>query len=403
LIERGCPFITPARGSALSRCIPALFAALSSLIAVPVALAQIAVSTHDSKTVLDNGVIKTVQNPPPDTVAIIDFSGKAPRVTAQIDAPVSLFGPPFSVAVAPDESYALVTSGAKINPADPTKTMADNRMSVIDLKASPPRIIATVETGSAPWGVSINPQGTLALVANHNEGSVSVFTISGKQLQAAGKIKLGGETSGPSHVAISPDGRTALVTRDGDNRISVLSIEGNDVQYTKRDINAGLRPYGVVICNPGDIGVAANVGLGQGDEDTVSVIDLTVKPPRVVDTVSVGQTPEGLACSPDGKLLAVGAMSGSNKAKDSPFYRAHGRVVLFHVKGRTISRFAEADVGNWAQGLSFSPDGRKLIVQNTVQKELQVFDVTAEGLRDTGQRIAVNGGAAIRIAEPGRH
>ena len=55
--------------------------------------------------------------------------------------------------------------------------------------------------------------GTLALVANRSEGTVSVFSIAGHTLTPVGKISLGDEKSGPSHVAIAPDGKTALVER----------------------------------------------------------------------------------------------------------------------------------------------------------------------------------------------
>jgi DNA-binding beta-propeller fold protein YncE len=250
-------------------------------------------------------------------------------------------------------------------------------------------------------GISINRQGTLALAANRSEGTVSVFTIHGKNVTAAGKIRLGDEKSGPSHVALTPDGRTGLVTRDGDNRISVLSISGANVEYTKRDLYPGQRPYGIDVCAPGQIAVVANIGVGQGDADTISVIDLQANPPRVIDTITVGQTPEGIVCSPDGRKVAVVAMSGSNKPQNSPFYRKDGRVVLFNVEGKKLTPAGEADTGNWSQGVAFSRDGRTLLVQNMVQKNIGVYEVTSSGVRDTGQRIGLRGGpAGIRTATP---
>jgi DNA-binding beta-propeller fold protein YncE len=68
------------------------------------------------------------------------------------------------------------------------------------------------------------PQPT---VANRNDGTVSIFTISGKTLTAAGKIDFGNPKSGPSGIAFSPDGKMALVSRDGDHKISVLSVDSN--------------------------------------------------------------------------------------------------------------------------------------------------------------------------------
>jgi DNA-binding beta-propeller fold protein YncE len=190
------------------------------------ASAQLAVSANDNKVVLVNGVSTIVQNPPPDTIAIIDLKQFPPKVLAEIEVPVSVAGPPLSVALTPDESLALVTAAMKINPDDLTKQIPDNRLSVIDLKASPPKIIATLETGKGPAGLSINRQGNLALVANRAEGTVSVFGIKGKDVTSLGTVKLGDEKTGVSHVAIAPDGKTAIVTRDGDSLISVLAIDG---------------------------------------------------------------------------------------------------------------------------------------------------------------------------------
>lgn len=366
----------------------------------PLAEGQLAVSANDNKVVLVNGRVTVVPNPPPDTVAIIDLKARPPRVVAQLEAPASVVGPPLSVAITPDEGLALVTAAMKVDPADPTKQAPDNRLSVIDLKASPPRVIATLETGKSPAGLSINRQGTLALVANRAEGTVSVFTIQGKTVTPAGTVTIADAKSGVSHVAISPDGKLALVTRDGDDRISVLSIDGTKVEYTKRDMNAGLRPYGIDIASHGAVAAVANIGRGGGDNDTISLIDLRAKPPRVVETVTVGQTPEGIKLSPDGSIVAVVAMNGSNKAKESPFFNDHGKLVLFRVSGPGLSRVAEAPIGHWSQGAAFSPDGRTILVGNMVEKDVWVFDWDGTTLRDTGVRLAVKGGvAAIRTAD----
>src|SRR5205814_10671503 len=131
----------------------------------------IALSANDGKSVLDNGVSKVLNPAPPDTLAVIDLRGGTPRVVAEIQVPTIVIGPPFAVAVAPDESFALVTSGKRaLNDA----LVSDNVMSVVDLQASPPRVIQTVTVGAGAAGVSINRDATLALVANRDEGTVSV-------------------------------------------------------------------------------------------------------------------------------------------------------------------------------------------------------------------------------------
>ncbi|MGQ0665063.1 MAG: YncE family protein [Pseudomonadota bacterium] len=362
--------------------------------------AQIAVSANDNKVVLVDGVVVAVRNPPPDTATIIDLGQSPPKVLAELDVPTSVVGPPLGVAITPDEGLALVTSTTKIDPNDPGKTIADNRLTVIDLKTSPPKVIATLESGASPAGLSINRQGNLALVANRGEGTVSVFGISGKSVMPLGKVTIANAASGVSHVAFTPDGRTALVTRDGDFFISVLSIDGTKVELAKRDISAGLRPYALDISADGAIAVVANIGRGGGDSDTVSVIDLKARPPRVVETVTVGQTPESIKLSPDGRLCAVVVMNGSNKPKQSPFYADSGKLVLFRVDGTRLIRHAEAPLGHWSQGVAFSADSRTILVQNMVEKDIQVFRAEGGTLRDTGQRIKVNGGpAGIRTAD----
>ncbi|HTF00663.1 MAG TPA: YncE family protein, partial [Bradyrhizobium sp.] len=132
--------------------------------------AEIAVSANDGKMVLENGVATVRKEPLPDTVSIIELSGASPRVVAELSAPASVVGPPSSVAIAPDESFALVTGAMKVDPADPTKAIPDDKLTVIDLKSSPPKILATLQAGAGAAGVSINRAATLALVANRSEG-----------------------------------------------------------------------------------------------------------------------------------------------------------------------------------------------------------------------------------------
>ena len=373
---------------------------LTVLLASPVAVAQIAVSANDNKVVLVNGVATVVQNPAPDTVAILDLKTFPPKVLAEIEVPSSVVGPPLSVAITPDEGLALVTAAMKLDPNDATKQIPDNRLSVVDLKASPPAIVATVETGKGPAGLSINRQGNLALVANRAEGTVSVLTIHGKDVHRVDTVKVGDEKAGVSHVAISPDGKTALVTRDGDNMVSVLHIEGTKVELAKRDLTVGMRPYGAAISVDGSMAVVANIGRGSGDNDTISIIDMTAKPIRTIETLTVGPTPEGINLSPDGKLCGVIVMNGSNKPKDSPFYADYGKLLVYRVEHKKLNKLGEVPIGHWSQGLVFTPDNQYVLVQNMVEKEIMVIKIAGNTLEDTGQRLKLKGGpAAIRLAD----
>jgi DNA-binding beta-propeller fold protein YncE len=388
----------------MRRDLPSVIGLLALGLAAPLlcgaALAQIVVSANDNKIVNSEGRSVVVENAPPDTITVIDLGASPPKVIAEIQAPASVVGPPTSVAVAPDESYALVSSAYKIDPADPKKVVHDDRLSVIDLKTSPPVVRATLHAGMGASGVSINRAGTLALVANRAEGTISVFSIADRTLTPVGKVQLGDAKSGPSHVAFTPDGRIALVTRDGDHRISVLSVDGQKVEDTKRYMVGGIRPFAVAVSPKGDMAVVTNQGGGLGDVDVISVIDLKQNPPRIVDNISAGQAPEAASFSRDGTYVAVTVQNGSVRAKNQQGYNSHGLLKIFRVERTRLRLAAEAKVGAWPQGVVWSNDGRTLLAQSMVNRSLDVLRFDGRHVKVVGQ-IKVGGGPAA-IASAGQ-
>lgn len=363
------------------------------------AQAQTVVSANDNKVVFQNGTTPVVANPPEDTVSIIDLSAKPPKVVTELKAPSSVVGPPQNVAISPDGSIALVSSHSKIDPNDPKKQVPDNRVTVIDLKANPPAVLTTLESGAGATGTAFNPAGTMVLIANRGEGTVSIFSVSGKTLTRTGSVDLGNPKAGPSAIAFSPDGKMVLVTRDGDHKISVLSADGDKVTDTKHTMTGAFRPYAVDFRPQGDIAVVGYQGGNTGDVMPVSVIDVKGKAPRIVNTVNVGQYVEGLAFSPDGNFLAVIPQNGSNLASSHPFYNKDGLVVVFAVKGTNLSKVAEAKVGAWPQGVIWSRDGKTLLVQSMVEKALDIVSFDGKALKIAGQLKVGGGPAGIAVAK----
>ena len=382
------------------------------------AYAQLAVSANDAKVKLVNGKTEVVQNPPPDTVSFIDLRASPPKVLAELNVPNSVVGPPSNVAVSPKEEIVLIAGAMQIDPSDATKTIPDDKVTVIDITplkpgilkrlglskgaAPAPKVIATLQAGKGAAGIAINKAGTLALVANRAEGTVSAFTIAGMAVTAAGKVTVGGEKSGPSAIAFTPDGKRALVTLDADNKIVVLSIDGTKVELTKRVISAGLRPYGLDITPKGEVAVVANIGMGGGDADTISVIDLS-EPPRVVNTYTVGPTPEGIKLSPDGKFVAVTVMNGTNRPTDSPFFKDNGILQIWSRNGTQLTKSAELPIGKWCQGIAWSSNSRTLLVQCMVEEEIIIVrysGLTGRSLQRVGSIRTKGGPAGIRTAEP---
>src|SRR5689334_12253781 len=116
------------------------------------AYAQLAISANDAKVKLVNGKTEIVKSPPPDTLSIIDLRASPPKVLAELDVPNSVVGPPTNVAVSPKEDIVLVASAMQLDPADPTKTVVDDKLTVIDISPLKPGLLKRlgISKSSAP-------------------------------------------------------------------------------------------------------------------------------------------------------------------------------------------------------------------------------------------------------------
>ena len=70
------------------------------------------------------------------------------------------------------------------------KQVPTDKVFVIDLKASPPKLVQTVTVGKQPSGLSFSPKGDMALVANRADGTISVLKIDGTQVTQTGTIPI---------------------------------------------------------------------------------------------------------------------------------------------------------------------------------------------------------------------
>jgi DNA-binding beta-propeller fold protein YncE len=329
-----------------------------------------------------------------DTVAVIDIGSDplAPRTIVSLALTNTVVGPPTNLAITPDEGLALVANSINVvDDAGVLKQVPDNRLWVIDLSANPPRLIDTVAVGKQPSGLSINRAGTLALIANRADGSVSVMRISGKKVELIDTVVIGEQVS---HVVFTPDGKRALATKFPGHKVAVLDVAGEKVTYSKYDMPVGLWPYNVDITPDGRLALTSdngNSGASDGQIDTVSVIDLELTPPRVIDKVVVGDGPEGLAISPTGQLAVAIILRGSNASKSAFFYNQNGSVVAMRIDGKKVTRTNEIVVGGLPEGVVFSDDGRYLYVGNFITQDISILRVEGDLLVDTGKRIPAGG------------
>jgi DNA-binding beta-propeller fold protein YncE len=357
---------------------------------IQVARADVVLSSNDAHTVMDaQRNLVAANNPGPDTVTLIDVSHYPPTIRATIDAPGSVVGPPGAAWISPDESWAIVTSATKADPAGKSGISPDDRVSVIDLTGNPPKIVQSLISGPGATQVRVSPSGKLALIANRADGTMSVFTVQDKRLTPAGKIDTGNKGSLPSAVVFVDD-KTALLTRSGDNQVNVLHIDGTNVTIDPRLLTTGISPYTMDINSRHTLAAVSNMGRGEGDEDSVSLIDLTSRPYRVVAIVGVPSGPEPLKFSPDGKYLAIGAQNGTTKPDDHPFHQTHGLLGIYAVEGKSLRKVAEAPTGGWTEAVAFSRDGKTVLIQSMADRTVEVFQWDGKKLTP-GKPLAIKG------------
>ena len=377
---------------------------------IQAAQAQLLITGNDEKITWDDDG-KLVPHPPGnDTVSIIDISNRTkPRIVANLPIINSVVGPPTNLAITPDQSIALVANSLDwVADGSSWKSQPDNKVYVIDLKASPPAQIGVVEVGKQPSGMAINKAGTLALVANRAENSVSVLAINGKDVKVVDTVSIAAAQGGPneqvSAIAITPDGKRALAAKFASNKIALLDIDGQKVTYTKYDVATGLWPYNVQITHDGKLGLAGNngaSGASDGQVDTVAVIDLEAKPPRVINQVVVGDGPEGLAVSPASGYAAAIILNGAgNVPKNAFFHHDKSYVSLLKIDGKKVRRVARAEVGGLAEGAAFSPDGKYLYIGNYLDNDMTILRVENDKLVRVGSLKLPGHPASLRGNSP---
>jgi len=365
--------------------------------------ADLIVSANDGKFVRVEGKSTYPRPAPPDSLVVIDATRKPPAVVATLEGvEQTVQGPPQSVAITPDGTLAVL--GAPTHWDDTTgKEVFDQFIQVVDLEASPPTLIAKVDIGAHPNGMSISPDGKLLLAATL-DGTVKVLSINGKDVKLVDSLKLSDRRV--ASVSFTHDGAAALVTLREDGGVAVLDVQGGTVHPTKERISTGIAPYSVDVSSDGhwadvsDVGlngVTTMTGVSAGDADNITLIDVSHRPFRAVQYLTVPSIPEGVAISPNGHWIVVQAMDGSNLTPDNPGRHKTGKVVLFRIDGGRAQYVNDVPGGEAAQGIAIGKDNQTIFVQFDVEKAIAVYAIRNGKVVDTGQRMKLAAGpVAIR-------
>jgi len=336
---------------------------------------------------------KTVLSPPgKDSVLIVDLADpENPRIAATLPLENTVVGPPVNLDIDPSGSVALVANSTDVvKEGDALKQVPDNKIFVIDLKANPPKLAATVTGGKQPSGLSFSPDGKMALVANRADNSISVLSVNGTDVKVTDTISF---PDSVAHVVFTPDGKRALAVRFPAHKVSVLDINDGKVTYSKVDLPTGQWPYNAVVTPNGKIALTADnggSGSSDGSVDTTSVIDLEANPPRIIDRVVVGDGPEGLAMSPKGNLAVAAILRGSNNKK-AFYYQKNGSLSILKIDGKKVTKTQDIEVGGLPEAVAFTPDGKYLLAGNYLTRDFSILKVNGTKVTDTGKRFKVPG------------
>jgi len=337
------------------------------------------------------------ENVPSSTLTLIDATHFPPEKVKEFDVEHSIYGPPQCVAITPDGKWAFV--GAPDTYHYPTGTVfPKNYIQVVNLNSDSPGAAERIEIGSHPQGLAITPDGKLLLAATVS-GYVAVLRIDDQGASLIQQVPVSQKRL--SGIVITPDGNHALVANRDEQGLTVLRIEDGVVNSTVERVSTGVGPYDmevsaegnwVVVSNTGLAAIDANFGNAASDVDVVTLVDISARPFKAVQHLTVPSLPEGLAISPDGRWIVVNSMDGSNLTPDQPAWNERGALVLFEiVDGKAIQR-DQTRGGIAAQGVVFTKDSRYVLLQMNVEKMIGIYEISEGKIRDTGERIELGGG-----------
>lgn len=223
-----------------------------------------------------------------------------------------------------------------------------------------------------------------------------------------GTIATGGY---PAGIAISPDGTRAYVANLTTSSVTVIDVDPNSATYNQvvdtnttvtgvQNIQVGNSPVGVAITPDGKRLYVTNAG-----SNSVSVIDIAPGSPnryKAIDTdgvaangitnIPVGNSPKEIAISPDGTRAYV-ANAGSSTVTVidiDPTSANYNKVIDADSSTPAVDAIP---VGSGPYAVSVTPNGQQLYVTNITSTSVTVVDVEA-GSPTRYQVVDANGAAA---------
>jgi DNA-binding beta-propeller fold protein YncE len=387
-------FLRPlwALGFRLPRLLPLLLVCIG--IASPRLEAQVFVSGNENKIDLTSGKPRWIEGAAPDSLSVIDFQQFPPRVRHLRDIGNTVIGPPSNILVTRDGKRAILANSIRGDAqGQPDPWVPNHEVYLVDLTSNPMKVLSTAKLEAQPSGMSWASDESWLLVACRAAGKIQRVAVRGDELIAGLSVDVGRPEDAVSDVAITPDGMTAIVSVHKAGHLRRVDIRGDQLLASDEKASTYGQPYRVVVTPDGELALTAGPGFANNglDLDALTIVDLSVRPMRTIEYVTVGSGPESLEISPDGRWLAVVLMAGSNYPPEDPRHSETAELVLLRREAKSFRIHQRLPIGRIPEGVAFTPDGQHLLVQCHPDRQIWVFRMEDAGASDAGYRIDVPG------------
>jgi YVTN family beta-propeller protein len=382
---------------------PLCFVALS--LALPAALvigsspsALTAAAPEEDRSPIDVAVSRdgkwaVTANNTADSVSLVDLDN------GKVAAEVKVGHRPFGVDLTADGRSAVVTNSWS------------NSISLLAIDGGTLKVTATVRVGDQPRGVALSPDGSRAYIALSGDNSVVALDLKSRKLGT--KLVVGIE---PWHVAVTRDGRRIAVGNARSQDVTVVDALTWTTQHSvklrgKNARHLALSPdgewaYVPHISERGRPTTKDNIDLGWvvGNRlSRVPINEVGTREAMTLDTRGKAVADvDGLTVSPDGKTLVLSA-GGTHELLvlrlPLPFVKFGGPGD--HIEPELLNdptRFRRIPLGGRPVGLTFLPDGKRVVAANYLGNALQVVDTSTGAIVKT---VSLGGPAEPSLARKG--
>ncbi|MEO0842349.1 MAG: hypothetical protein AAFY21_00475 [Cyanobacteria bacterium J06641_2] len=347
-----------------------------------------------------------------DTLTIlplpIDLQNRSPQPlqVGQINVSNAVTAFPLSLTVSPDGNSAYVVETSEPAPSGATQFSelpVGTKLRSLDLSdPMNPQIVDTVELGRRPEAVDINQEGNLLAVTTSREPGkqVHLIPVQGTKLGQPQSFPIEGLAAKGEIAGIRwhPSGRFFAVNIRFLDEVRFYEVirEGNSkfqIRQWGQTVKPGNFPVSGYFTPNGRFFVANSVNWGDGGADfidealaasegSLTSIQFTSEgndpsqvQHKIVSKVKTGISPEGLAMSRDGRLIATPNMIRSYAPWDDSRLTTYSSISLVSLNPETgeLSSIGEEyrlDGNVLPQGIAFDAEGKNLAVTSSISFDL---------------------------------